>query len=387
MSLYLQNDDRLFFGQKSVWLADTDTRLGDYKPGYFPKKMIMSLTSRCNLRCKHCMRDKCADIPEVTMSREMIDHIAEVFFPKISCIQIGGVDFGEQMFSPHFDHFIGRVKEHAVGLDMITNGTLINKDNAGPIASSLSRVMISLEGIGGNYKKIRGVEWDKLKDKISLLLDARRCAQGDSPLIVGMNICALRNFRDDYFGLVDYAKEMGIYPVIVRNFIPHQNSERCQSFLYYEKEHNEFFSSMEGYAKECGVPISVPQPIPLERENRRIFRRKACSLPFEVFGIKSDGKIVTCCIGEAFDLGRFTPDRMDVMDLWLSENYNEIRRTVNSRNPLEPCKVCEAVSYNPLAYRPTPLYLGMKRLFLGRKLPRAIKIKNLAKKAQRILQG
>ena len=135
MSLYLQDDSALFFGRKSILVAEKETRLSDYEPCYFPKKMIMSLTSRCNLRCAHCMRSRCADMGDSAMTREMVDHVVRTFFPKITCMQLGGIDFGEQMLSPHFGYFLSKVQEYGVGLDLVTNGTLIRKDNAGALAS------------------------------------------------------------------------------------------------------------------------------------------------------------------------------------------------------------------------------------------------------------
>ncbi|MDP2690286.1 MAG: radical SAM protein [Deltaproteobacteria bacterium] len=197
MSLYLQNDPRLFFGRKSILVAEPETRLSEHTPGYFPRKMIMSLTSKCNLRCKHCMRDKCRDMGGETMPREMIDHVVKVFFPKISCMQIGGIDFGEQMLSPHFGYFLRRAGEHGVGLDLITNGTLINRDNAPLLASTVTRALISVEGMGPNYGKIRGVEWERLRKNMALLLDARAKSERDEPLIACLNVCVIREFRDD----------------------------------------------------------------------------------------------------------------------------------------------------------------------------------------------
>ncbi len=387
MSLYLQNDERMFFGRSSILRADADTDLRKYRPDYFPKKMIMSLTSRCNLRCTHCMRGHCADVAEDTMSREMIERVAEVFFPRVSSIQIGGIDLGEQMFSPHFGYFIDKVRKHDIALDMITNGTLINRTNAREIAASLARVLISAEGIGDNYRKIRGAKWESLRSRIELLLDARQAATGSRHLAVCLNVCTIKDFRDDYFSMVDYAAETGIDLIIMRNFIPNDNTERGRSFLYDERAHNDFYSSVKAHAASRGVLVAVPPPIPTGKKEKSMFRRKPCSLPFEVFGMQADGKVVTCCLGGAFDLGRLTPGCDGVMDLWLSENYNKIRMTVNTKNPPEPCRVCEAVCYNPLAYRPTPLYLGMKRLLVDYRVPGVGKMKKVAAQVRRVIKA
>jgi len=386
MSLYLQDDSALFFGRKSILVAEKETRLSDYEPCYFPKKMIMSLTSRCNLRCAHCMRSRCADMGDSAMTREMVDHVVRTFFPKITCMQLGGIDFGEQMLSPHFGYFLSKVQEYGVGLDLVTNGTLIRKDNAGALASSAARVMLSVEGIGPNYKKVRGVGWERFRGNIEALLEARSSAGTDDRAIVCLNICAIREFRDDYFRLADYSKEAGVDLMILRDLIPNRIGERAMSFLYHEHEHNEFYSELKEHAEGLGVKIAVPPPIPLEKRARNQFRRKACTLPFEVFGLLSDGKIVTCCLGEAFDLGQLSTDDNDIMPLWNSERYKQIRNSVNTMAPPEPCRLCEAVNYNALAYRPTKAYLMMKQL-LTERLPGARRFKNIVKKGRRALLG
>jgi len=315
----------------------------------------------------------------------MIDHIVEDFFKKISCIQIGGTDLGEPMLSPHFSYFVQKVKEHGVGLDMITNGTLINSRNAELIASSLTRILISVEGIGQNYKKIRGVDWQRVENGIKLLAEARDTTGRNSPLIICLQLCVFRDFREDYYQLIDFAKEAGIDLILARNFTPHLHRERSSSFLYFENEHNEFFSQLKQYAQNCNVAISTPPAIPCEQTPRKSFRRKACSLPFEVFGIQANGKIMTCCL-EVLDLGYYSPGHQNVMDSWSSANAVRLRETVNSDNPLSTCRNCEAVNYNPIACRPKRLRLAVKELFLASELTRDWRCKSLAKRVQKMFR-
>ena len=63
-------------------------------------------------------------------------------------------------------------------------------------------------------------------------------------------------------------------------------------------------------------------------------------MPFEVFGIEVDGKIVPCCESE-FDLGYYKPGYKNVMERWNSKNFVAIRKTVNSGYPMPLCLKCE----------------------------------------------
>ena len=354
MSSYLSENKSVFYNRSSIWLKSEETDLINYQNNSFPKKMLLSLNSSCNLRCKHCPRShmKIEDIPDKKMSKEMIDHIAKKFFNNISAIQIGGNDLGEQMCSPHFSYFLEKVYEYPIDVDLITNGTLINKENAELLVSSLSRLLISIEGMYDNYELIRGFKWEKLEKNIDMLIEARDKLKRESPLIICLHICVMRNFRDDYFKFVEFAKKKKIDFIDTRNFIPFDKEECDQSFLYFEKEHNSFFKKLSKHAKKHGVNIVCPQPIPTKKAEQNIFKRASCSLPFEVFGMRADGKIGPCC-DYRFDLGFFSTDHNNIEDDWSSENFNKLRETVNSTNPPPPCKPCEVINHNIFAYRPS----------------------------------
>jgi len=285
------------------------------------------------------------------MSKEMIDNIVNDFFPRISAIQLGGTDLGEQMLSPHFEYFLRKVGEYPINLEMITNASLIKKHNANILAGKMSVIHLSIEGIGATFKNIRGYMWESFVQKVDLLCEARSRCNNDRSLKIYLDVCVFREWYDDYFALLEFAKEKGIDVLDFRQFLPLIPTERKSSPLYFEEESNLFFNKLEQRAKELNVFICCPPKIPFNKSERNIFNRIKCSLPYEVFGVQVDGKVITCCTSR-FDLGYYIPGYDNTMKRWLSQEFVNLRETVNSKNPCKTCLHCEVPSLNPLAFRP-----------------------------------
>lgn len=346
---YLSDSFDFFSDRSIVNVKDSDTDLTVYKPLYFPKKLFLSLTSKCNLLCRHCGRKHRHDGRHI--SKELLDSIIDDFFPRISAIKLGGADLGEQMLSPHFNYFLERVREYPIDVDLSSSISLISPKNVHMIVSTLSFISISLEGMGKNYESIRGFPWKKFVDNIDMLFEARHRENKKKKMHIGFAVTVVREFKKDYFRLIEFAKEKGIDFFSVRNFIPQSLEVSRSSFLYYPREHNRFFRRLERYAKEAGLVVSIPPLMPTREKERQTFRRAKCSWPFEVLGILPDGKIHPCCC-TCFDLGMYTPGREAIMKRWTSDNFVALRKTVNSDNPMPLCRRCEVVEYNPLTYRP-----------------------------------
>jgi MoaA/NifB/PqqE/SkfB family radical SAM enzyme len=151
--------------------------------------------------------------------------------------------------------------------------------------------------------------------------------------------------------MLEFAVEKGIDFVGYRNFIPRSREDCASSLLYFPREHNRFFDALGRAQARLGLPVALPPRMPTTRKERRTYPRATCSWPFEVFGILTDGKVHPCC-ASGFDLGTYESGIDNVLERWRSPNFVELRRRVNSDNPLSPCSRCEVVEYNPLTYRP-----------------------------------
>ncbi len=299
------------------------------------------------------------------MPIEMIDSIAKDFFKKISAMRIGGSSLEEQMTSPYFNYFLSRLKECNADVELITNGTLITKESAKLIVSSISSIYISVEAIGKNYETIRRSKWEHLEKIINLLMEERNKLNKIKPVIICFAITVMRDFREDYFKLAKFAKDHQMDLLMVRDLFPIKQVDRKSSFLFFEEEHNEFFSELERYVDDLGVAIIRPASIPREKTKRNIFVREKCSQPFEIFGVQPDGEITPCC-RQPISLGYYRSGEERVAESWRSKKFIYLRKRVNSNNPLPKCRNCEMCNYNPLSYINHNLKHRINKIFTGR---------------------
>lgn len=132
----------------------------DFKHKY-PYTLIFKLTSDCNLRCKHCFfyNQPQKYCPDKDLTYEQIHKILKYFIEEaniVNCILTGG----EIFTLPHLKEIIKYIKSSNVILELLTNGTLINKDYTQFLCDTLNKktdhIQISLDGTEEINDLIRG---------------------------------------------------------------------------------------------------------------------------------------------------------------------------------------------------------------------------------------
>lgn len=323
----------------NIWRRQVSRKQGPvYETAPFPERLFMSLVWGCNLSCAHCWRSHLRFInyrSKQYMQKEMIDNIVKDFFPRIKELKIGGIDLAEEMLSPNFNYLLDQLRQYpSIFSRLMTNGTLISEEKAELIASTINRVEISLEAVGKNYETIRGCGWERFVNGVDALVKAREKAAKIPPMEMQLYVCVIKELKDDSFELLKFAKKKNINHVAFMNFVPFLPEERESSFLFFEKEHDDFFKQLKQHADKVGVSAAVPPQINLKNLGPR-----DCKGPFNSFVILKDGEVRACECGK-FKLGEYSHGHNNVLKLWNSKQFTRIRKTVNSNSPLTPCLEC-----------------------------------------------
>ncbi|MCJ7484065.1 MAG: radical SAM protein [Thermodesulfovibrionales bacterium] len=134
------------------------------KPLSAPKNIIFAITSRCNLRCKHCLaNDGSQDEMDIDAARKMIREFA---LAKVFDVAIFG---GEPLLHPGIFEILDEFSRHLIGLSINTNAICITDEFAdrlsnyriGPYVVSLdgscSQVHDALRGNGAFDKGVAGI--------------------------------------------------------------------------------------------------------------------------------------------------------------------------------------------------------------------------------------
>lgn len=253
----------------------------------------------CNLKCNYCIFQKPKEerhfISDVTtMNYEhfkacVIDMTK--FKSKIKTLRFVGI--GEPLLHPRIDDMIrfAKKKDIAEKVEIITNGTLINRNVAKILVDSgLDRIVISLNGLSNiEYKNNCQAEIDfyKMVDNLKYLYSIK--------------------------------ENLEIYIKIVDSFIKGKSDE---NFFY------DMFGNICNY---IGVESTVPIHSGINLPNRQktqfgqnLQDIKVCPQPFYHMQINPDFKVVPC---QSFEYPEILGDASQdsVVDIWNGNSFNVFR--------------------------------------------------------------
>jgi radical SAM protein with 4Fe4S-binding SPASM domain len=132
--------------------------------------ITLSLTHRCNLNCIHC----CMDASSLN-DREYLDTSQwKIIIDKVIMLQPAGIILtgGEAMVRDDFFELVKYLRNHYAGeMELMTNGTLINKRNVKELCDVFTYFSLSLDGADEescNVIRGKGI-YKRVLDSVSLL--------------------------------------------------------------------------------------------------------------------------------------------------------------------------------------------------------------------------
>ena len=272
----------------------------------------ISVTDRCNFRCKYCMPNnnfemmECADI----LRYEDILFASEVFASLgVNRIRITG---GEPLVRKDLCQFLDKLTkiDNIQEVMLTTNGSLLNKYAQELYEAGVKRLNISLDSLNHEKNKyITGV--DKTED---ILAGIKKAAEiGFKPIKV--NSVIIRDFNDDE--IVQFAELSAKYNIICRfiEFMPIGNSENWN-------ENNIVYGS------EILERLSAFEPQDMEKD---INSGPAVNYKLNNGGIIGIITPISKHFGSECDKLRITADG-SIRPCLLSDNEIDIKKALQSRN-------------------------------------------------------
>ena len=144
----------------------------------FPSKLFVETTTRCNLRCRMCVK-QAADgvVPEGDLLPRTFDALAPAF-PNVESLVLSGV--GEPLLHPLLEDFIRRAKL-AMGRDgrvgFQSNGLLLDRSRAcSLLCAGLDRLCLSVDSVSpSTFRAIReGADVGALDLALEAMAKAKR---------------------------------------------------------------------------------------------------------------------------------------------------------------------------------------------------------------------
>lgn len=137
----------------------------------YVRSAAFELTNHCNLRCVMCPNSKQETGKKGFMDFEVFKNILGAN-PYLNLVQLNG--WGEPFMHPKIIEFIRFAKLKARRIYLYSNGTMINDELAYEVLTSgLDRIVISVDGMGQIYERIRGYPYSKIENQVMALIKKR----------------------------------------------------------------------------------------------------------------------------------------------------------------------------------------------------------------------
>ena len=206
--MLFDEEDRLFFDNLLVELKKMDFFLENNDFAIKVDNVSYAITEKCNLCCKHCMINaKSNRGSEYFDTNEIKENLTKIIDLNPRNIIITG---GEPLLRTDFAEISRFCREHYTGtLTLMTNGTLIDENNASELASIFDSFDISIDGYDEyTCSMIRGEGvFQKVINAIKLLSE-----NGAEKINTSMVLSATNaNYIDEYILL---NKKLGTRPML-----------------------------------------------------------------------------------------------------------------------------------------------------------------------------
>ena len=345
-----------------IWTADEDSlpylSAGEMKRP--PIKLILSLVGYCNLRCFHCLGTSeemvRASQDPTSAQPELIDFLVDHVIPGVRAIRLGGVGYTEQLMSRSFDYFMQRMQPHAPHLgyfELTTNLSVMTEARADLLAQSLTDLQVSIEGVGDNFTKIRGMPWHRLVKNFQVIREAKR-RYPKSRMKITLLVCAMSDMLDDLLRF-DVFQDLGVENIIIRELYSRAEHHEKHVLHRAPEKTRAFIREFRKRAEERGIehhfliaPLATTsiaqQPLAEATAIRRPSSRPElgrCTLPFEVLTVVHTGRFGVCCYITDLAGPPASLSTLNIMDVWNSPRFVALRRAVNSSSPPPTCLTCE----------------------------------------------
>jgi len=328
-------------------------------------RVYVEPTNRCNLGCRTCMRNEwtepLGEMDEATFARILeglrkFSPVPEVFF--------GG--FGEPLAHPRILEMVSAVKETGGAVELITNGTLLNREMSEKlIAAGLDMLWVSLDGAKPeSYADIRlGAALPEVIANLSAFRDACHLAPPPRPRL-GIVFVAMKRNIADLPAVLDLGGHVGAQNFLVTHLLPY-TAEMRDEILYSRALGDSVF----------GASLDLPK-FDLNEETREPFYQILRSgkniasaggrlgeinnlCPFVEKGATAvcwDGKVSPCLpllhgnknylegrerVSSPYAVGNIR--EKDLWSLWNEPEYLALRRRVKIFD-FSPCYICGGCS-------------------------------------------
>ncbi|RQW89554.1 MAG: radical SAM protein [Geobacter sp.] len=335
-----------------------------------PTKVCLSITSKCNLDCKHCLA-KSGQADQDLSTRDIFRVIEELAAEKVFFVSLFG---GEPFIRPDILEIVEHLSHFPIGISINTNATLIDDELAERLSKFKISYVVSLDG--SSAETVDGIRGKGVFDKTLRGLRALR-KQGSKVLI---STTVLSQNYHDLGKIAALGKDLGVMGVRF-NTVFFINNAECylddilltpQHYLYL---YGEFENLKKDYGKfVSGSLLQLMESVKSINENgrpvtsgERELTVQPCGAAVNQCAIKPDGEVLPCVLLWNTPAGNLV--QKPFKEIWdTSKTLDEFRMPFTlTEKELADCISCKYRQVCYTGHRCTPYFIpggiGNKKLF------------------------
>ena len=294
------------------------------------------ITSRCNLRCKHCYQDSYQN-PELDLNNLL--GIVTQYLELLSALnRKGHINFtgGEPFLREDFFDLLVECKKYSslFSFGILTNGTFLNKEVVEELRIlQPDFIQVSIEGDEKTHDAIRG------SGNLKMVLNALK-------LLSECGIKTLVSFtahRDNYKSfpkVVELCRKYKVFKVWIDRIVPFGSGEALKQQVLSPEEVWKFFVMMDKIRRQKTFPWRQNTIVEMRRSLQFLAAGNEpyrCSAGESLITLLEDGIVLPC--------RRLPIECGNIKESTLLQIYNENKTMKGLREQRKPPAGCERCSY------------------------------------------
>ncbi|MEM1582424.1 MAG: radical SAM protein [Candidatus Bathyarchaeia archaeon] len=301
----------------------------------FPSYVQIEPTTKCNLKCKICIRSRMESRVSGDMQFDLFKSIIDQLRRPIYATQaINITGLGEPFMNPNIILMVRYAKSKGLNVMMDTNLTKVDDEILKDVIDSrLDTLVVSFDGASKEtFESIRvGSVFEKVIENIKLLLELKKKMNADKPAIVLNSTIREENVRE-IPEMIKTAEELGVNAIVfMKQAMPGENYRESKLF---DAMPEEIFSSTKVKVTGC-----------LDHLKSRCCAPRACYITF-------DGKVLPCYpIYELIPREEYVHYQMGDLtkqlfrEIWFSKRYRRLRTQIINGASMPFCESCFASKF------------------------------------------
>ncbi len=291
-----------------------------------PTFLTWILTDKCQLKCKHCLREA---IPSFLSKKERLGIAEKIVNSSVNWVSLTG---GEPLIIPELIDILRILKKKNKKVTITTNGLVLSEFLKGLIEVGLDAVHISMDShkreIHDSLRECPGL-FDKVLESISTI-KAKRKSKG--PLIKLRCTISKKNYRQlsDYiYFWKDKVDSIHFQPITDGNM----NYVREKSLLFSKKDEKPFRNIFSELQKKYSFFKSsyyrlMPEFI-FDRENfYKKLNYKCLLVTSSGLYLLPNGNVTVCYGRKEYIVGNATTETID--EIWERKSTMEVRKKISN---------------------------------------------------------